>query len=346
MHKRKSRGTLLASAGLAGEPARSPPGGSAAPAAPASAASPAKRPRPLPMLAEPTARGVPLAGGGGGRMAKNFINDARHPFIIVQDKSGRYKPLFHEFRPKDGFSTVPMLMHGHPDDTPGGHLIMSEYDVHVRKQKEKRKAARAACGDDELPRREQRPERPERGGRQGGGGGASSSQAGQGSGVGERERRQRKAPSRWAADPLSVLNLGGRLSELEQARARGATAPPPPASESSPAASRFPALAPTPLGAAAAGSAASAGHSVASLGQALLDREAQEEAAKEAAAQAAHDEAAKEEAPPSAPAPVQSGVGERERRQRKAPSRWAADPLSVLNLGGRLSELEQARANV
>lgn len=96
-------------------------------------------------------------------------------------------------------------------------------------------------------------------------------------------------------------------------------------------------------GAAAAGSAASAGHSVASLGQALLDREAQEEAAKEAAAQAAHDEAAKEEAPPSAPAPVQSGVGERERRQRKAPSRWAADPLSVLNLGGRLSELEQAR---
>ena len=121
------------------------------------------------MLAEPTARGVPLAGGGGGRMAKNFINDARHPFIIVQDKSGRYKPLFHEFRPKDGFSTVPMLMHGHPDDTPGGHLIMSEYDVHVRKQKEKRKAARAAGGDDEPPRREQRPERPECGGRRGGG---------------------------------------------------------------------------------------------------------------------------------------------------------------------------------
>ena len=25
-----------------------------------------------------------------------------------------------------------MLMHGQPDDTPGGHLIMSEYDVHVR----------------------------------------------------------------------------------------------------------------------------------------------------------------------------------------------------------------------
>ena len=61
-----------------------------------------------------------------------------------------------------------MLMHGQPDDTPGGHLIMSEYDVHVRKQKEKRKAARAAGGDDEPPRREQRPERPERGGRQAG----------------------------------------------------------------------------------------------------------------------------------------------------------------------------------
>ena len=54
--------------------------------------------------------------------------------------------------------------------------------------------------------------------------------------------------------------------------------------------------------------------------------------------------AAHDEAPPSAPAPVQSGVGEREsQRQRKAPSRWSADPLSVLNLGGRLSELEQAR---
>jgi len=54
--------------------------------------------------------------------------------------------------------------------------------------------------------------------------------------------------------------------------------------------------------------------------------------------------AAHDEAPPSTPAPVQRGVGEREsQRQRKAPSRWSADPLSVLNLGGRLSELEQAR---
>jgi len=125
-------------------------------------------------------RGVRLAPGRGGDLARQHVERAEHPFIIVQDKSGRYKPLFHEFRPKDGFSTVPMLMHGHPDDTPGGHLIMSEYDVHVRKQKEKRKAARAAGGGDEPPRREQRPERPERGGRQGGGGGASSSQAEQG----------------------------------------------------------------------------------------------------------------------------------------------------------------------
>ena len=44
---------------------------------------------------------------------------------------------------------MPMLMHGHPDDTPGGYLVMSEYDVHMRKQqKEKRKAVRAGDGDD------------------------------------------------------------------------------------------------------------------------------------------------------------------------------------------------------
>ena len=102
------------------------------------------------------------------------------------------------------------------------------------------------------------------------------------SGVGERERRQRKAPSRWAADPLSVLNLGGRLSELEQAGGRGATAPPPPASESSPAASRFPALAPTPLvpqqlcapadAAAATAELASATKAPAPAGSSLLPR--------------------------------------------------------------------------
>ncbi|EOD18101.1 hypothetical protein EMIHUDRAFT_196170 [Emiliania huxleyi CCMP1516] len=41
--------------------------------------------------------------------------------------------------------------------------------------------------------------------------------------------------------------------------------------------------------------------------------------------------AAHDEAPPSTPAPVQSGVGEREsQRQRKAPSRWSADPLSKI----------------
>ena len=105
---------------------------------------------------------------------------------------------------------MPMLMHGQPDDTPGGHLIMSEYDVHVRKQKEKRKAARAAGGDDEPPRREQRPERPERGGRQGGSGGASSSQAEQGTWaeIDEEIRKTGTRVARWCADGGASRHLG------------------------------------------------------------------------------------------------------------------------------------------
>ena len=45
-------------------------------------------------------RGVRLAPGRGGDLARQHVERAEHPFIIVQDKSGRYKPLFHEFRPK------------------------------------------------------------------------------------------------------------------------------------------------------------------------------------------------------------------------------------------------------
>ena len=155
-------------------------------------------------------RGVRLAPGRGGILARQHVERAEHPFILVQDKSGERKPLYHEFHPRDGFSTVPMLMHGHPDDTTGGHLIMSEYDVHVRKQKEKRKAARAAGGDDEPPRREQRPERPERGGRQGGSGGASSSQAEQGTWaeIDEEIRKTGTRVARWCADGGASRHLG------------------------------------------------------------------------------------------------------------------------------------------
>ena len=138
-------------------------------------------------------RGVRLAPGRGGILARQHVERTEHPFILVQDKVGRHKPLFHEFRPKDGFSTVPMLMHGHPDD-----------------KKEKRKAARAAGGDDEPPRREQRPERPERGGRQGGSGGASSSQAEQGTWaeIDEEIRKIGTRVARWCADGGASRHLG------------------------------------------------------------------------------------------------------------------------------------------
>ena len=44
----------------------------------------------------------------------------------MQEKSGCYKPLSKPFRTKDGLSTVPVLMEGHPDDVPGGKLISTE----------------------------------------------------------------------------------------------------------------------------------------------------------------------------------------------------------------------------
>ena len=45
---------------------------------------------------------------------------------LVQERSGNYKPLYRAFPPKDGLSTVPRLMEGHPDDVVGGRLISSE----------------------------------------------------------------------------------------------------------------------------------------------------------------------------------------------------------------------------
>ena len=45
---------------------------------------------------------------------------------LVQETSGCYKPLSKPFRTKDGLSTVPILMEGHPDDVPGGKLISTE----------------------------------------------------------------------------------------------------------------------------------------------------------------------------------------------------------------------------
>ena len=45
---------------------------------------------------------------------------------LVQERSGNYKPLYRAFPHKDGLSTVPTLMQGHPDDVKGGRLISSE----------------------------------------------------------------------------------------------------------------------------------------------------------------------------------------------------------------------------
>jgi hypothetical protein len=87
----------------------------------------------------PTARGIPLAKGGGGRLARQLIENVENPFIIVQDMSGLYKPQFFEFRPRLGKATVPMFMLGHPDDVPGGRLFMSEASVHERKTKEEKR---------------------------------------------------------------------------------------------------------------------------------------------------------------------------------------------------------------
>ena len=46
-------------------------------------------------------RGVRLAPGRGGILARQHVERTEHPFILVQDKVGRHKPLFHEFRPED-----------------------------------------------------------------------------------------------------------------------------------------------------------------------------------------------------------------------------------------------------
>ena len=45
---------------------------------------------------------------------------------LVQERSGNYKPLYRAFPHKDGLSTVPTIMQGHPDDVRGGRLISSE----------------------------------------------------------------------------------------------------------------------------------------------------------------------------------------------------------------------------
>lgn len=115
-------------------------GPSSALPAPAPAAPPPKR-KTLVVPADGTCRGIPLVKGGGGKLARKLVEEIENPFIIIQDKSGIYKPQFHEFRPRNGLSTVPVFMMGHPDDVPGGRLFMSEASIYERKQKESMRLA-------------------------------------------------------------------------------------------------------------------------------------------------------------------------------------------------------------
>ena len=73
--------------------------------------------------------GAFFAPGVAGQQAKQLVRKHRDQGVtlhLVQERSGNYKPLYKAFHPKDGLSTVPILMEGHPDDVPGGRLISSQ----------------------------------------------------------------------------------------------------------------------------------------------------------------------------------------------------------------------------
>ena len=69
------------------------------------------------------------------------------PAILVQDGTGRHKPLFHEFRPRDGLATHPALMLGRAQDEPGGRLFSSEYGAHERANREQPSSSGEDDGD-------------------------------------------------------------------------------------------------------------------------------------------------------------------------------------------------------
>ena len=75
----------------------------------------------------PNPSSAALARSGPLRTACALLGvQAKAPFVLVEDLRGGYKPLFHEFTPRSGRGTHPMLMAGHADDTPGGKLFLSE----------------------------------------------------------------------------------------------------------------------------------------------------------------------------------------------------------------------------
>ena len=74
----------------------------------------------------------------------------------MQDGTGRHKPLFHEFRPRDGLATHPALMLGRAQDEPGGRLFSSEYGAHERANREQPSSSGEDDGDADGPALEAR----------------------------------------------------------------------------------------------------------------------------------------------------------------------------------------------
>ena len=69
---------------------------------------------------------------------------AKHPVLVIQDPKGLHRPICHEFVPRNGLSTFPLLMIGHPSDVPGGPLVSTEAAIHERIQRTRREVAEAA----------------------------------------------------------------------------------------------------------------------------------------------------------------------------------------------------------
>ena len=79
---------------------------------------------------------IEFTPGEAGKRARELVMQSDFPAILVQDGTGRHKPLFHEFRPRDGLATHPALMLGRAQDEPGGRLFSSEYGAHERANRE------------------------------------------------------------------------------------------------------------------------------------------------------------------------------------------------------------------
>ena len=73
------------------------------------------------------------------------MRQERHPFLLVEDLSGDFKPLFHRFTQEDGLSTMPIRMLGHADDTLDGKLYSCEAAI-VRRKREQLQQVRASLG--------------------------------------------------------------------------------------------------------------------------------------------------------------------------------------------------------